>query len=401
MTLTTPATALNRLRLNRDADRRLSGGHLWIYSNEVAAGQTPLKSFEPGEQVVVESAHGKVLGVAMMSPQSLICARMVSEENIVLDVALLKTRLQRALALRQRCYQKPFYRLVYGDSDFLPGLIVDRFGNYFSVQLNSPGMDRLAGVVVDVLDELFKPKGILLKNDSSAREAEGLDKSVHVAQGDIPDLVEIEENNTSIMTSLKTGQKTGWFYDHQRSRRDMQALVKDKTVLDVFSYVGSWGIQALQAGATQVTCVDTSDQAIQIAQQNAHMNQARTRFTTHCGTAIDVLKQMVAERKSFDLIVLDPPAFIKKIKDKIKGTEAYHHHNQLALRLLKPEGILISASCSMHLAREELVNVIRVAGNKTHRSLQIFQLCGQGPDHPVHPAIPETEYLKTVFVRAN
>lgn len=261
-------------------------------------------------------------------------------------------------------------------------------------------MDQLTNAIVDVLDPLFKPKGILLKNDSSAREAEGLEKNVSVVSGKVPDLVELEENNTRFLAPLASGQKTGWFYDHRINRREMQSLVNDKKVLDVFSYVGGWGVQALHAGAKSVTCVDSSESALTIAKQNAELNQLRKNFHSSQGTAIDVLKNLAAEKKLFDVIVLDPPAFIKKIKDKGKGVEAYHHHNQLALRLLAPDGVLISASCSMHLKRDELMNVVRVAGNKVNRDLQVFYQGGQGPDHPVHPAIPETEYLKAMFVRS-
>jgi len=403
MTIKNPA--LNRLRLNKDADRRLYGGHLWIYSNEVAVKQTPLKTFTIGEQVIVEDAKGNVLGVAMMNPQSLICGRLVSRDHSLLDKTLLAQRIQSALVLRElslgkQSVAKPCYRLVYGDSDFLPGLIIDRFDEYFSVQINSAGMDQLTNVIIDVLNQLFKPKGILLKNDSSAREAEGLEKFVAIASGDVPELVELEENGTRFLAPLANGQKTGWFYDHRVNRREMQSLVKDKNVLDIFSYVGGWGVQALHAGAKSTTCVDSSEQALVIAKQNAELNNFKNSFNTQQGTAIDVLKNLIADKKLFDVIILDPPAFIKKIKDKGKGVEAYHHHNQLALRLLKSDGVLISASCSMHLKRDELMNVIRASGNKTDRKLQIFYQGGQGPDHPVHPAIAETEYLKSFFVRS-
>lgn len=361
--------------------------------------QTPLKNFQAGEQVLVQSAHGLTLGVAMINPNNLICGRLVNREAGALDAKLLLQRIQSALSLRERCFSKPYYRLVYGESDFLPGLVIDRFGDYFSVQTNTAGMDQLQPVIVDVLQKLFKPKAIVFKNDSGAREMEGLEKTVVVASGKLPDLVELEENNTRFLTSLTTGQKTGWFYDHRNNRREMQALVKAKTVLDVFSYVGGWGVQALQAGAKSVTCIDSSQAALDIAKQNATLNQQQEKFSSLCGIALDVLKSLIAEKQLFDVIILDPPAFIKKAKDKKKGEDAYHHYNQLALRLLKPEGILVSASCSMHLKRDELMNVIRVAGTQLNRDAQVFYQGGQGPDHPVHPSIPETEYLKAIFVR--
>lgn len=391
---------MNILKLNKSADRRLKSGHLWIYSNEVDIKQTPLKTFAAGEQVVVETAQGKILGVAMVNPHTLICGRLVNTSAVALDTGLLQQRLQQALQHREACFDKPCYRLVYGESDWLPGLVIDRFGDYFSVQLNSAGMDAIGSSVVHALENLYKPKGILLRNDSSARLAEGLPQTVTVASGSVPDLVELEENHTRFVVPLANGQKTGWFYDHRINRREMQALVKNKSVLDIFSYVGGWGIEALHAGASAVTCVDSSELALDIAQQNATLNQQQKRFTALRGTAVDILKQLLVDKKQFDVVILDPPAFIKKAKDKTKGTEAYHHHNQLALKLLKPGGVLISASCSMHLKRDELMNVVRVAGNQLDRKLQVFYQGGQGPDHPVHPAIPETDYLKALFVRA-
>jgi 23S rRNA (cytosine1962-C5)-methyltransferase len=392
---------MNTLKLNKDADRRLKGGHLWIYSNEVNVKQTPLKNFTAGEQVLVQSSHGKTLGVAMINPNNLICGRLVNREAEALDAKLLSHRIQSALSLRERCFSKPYYRLVFGESDFLPGLVIDRFGDYFSVQTNTAGMDQLKPMIIDVLQKLFKPKGIIFKNDSGAREMEGLEKSVVVASGKIPDLVELEENNTRFLTSLATGQKTGWFYDHRNNRREMQALVKDKTVLDVFSYVGGWGLQALQAGAKSAICVDSSQAALDIAQQNAALNRQQEKFSSRCGVALDIMKSLISEKQVFDVVVIDPPAFIKKARDKKKGEDAYHHYNQLAMRLLKPEGLLISASCSTHLKRDELMNVIRVAGSQLTRDVQVFYQGGQGMDHPVHPSIPETEYLKAMFVRTS
>lgn len=391
---------LNTLKLNKGAERRLRTGHLWIYSNEVDTKHSPLKTFTKGEQVIVESAQGKALGVAMINPQNLICGRLVSRSTNALNKDSLKEKISSALSLRELCFSKPFYRLVYSESDFLPGLIIDRFGDYFSVQTNTAGMDTLKNEIVLVLEELFSPKGVLFKNDSSSRDMEGLEKEVVVGFGEIPELVSLEENDTQFVTSLLQGQKTGWFYDHRNNRREMQKLVKGKSVLDLFSYVGGWGVQALQAGASSVMCADSSQSALDIAMENAERNQAKNKFTVKQGAALDTLKMLVADKKLFDVIILDPPAFIKKSKDKNKGTEAYHHYNQLALRLLQPGGILISASCSMHLQHDELVNVVRVAGNQVDRDLQIFYQGGQGADHPVHPSIPETEYLKAVFVRA-
>ncbi|MDF1831435.1 MAG: class I SAM-dependent rRNA methyltransferase [Porticoccaceae bacterium] len=388
------------LRLKKGTDRRLRGGHLWIYSNEVDSAATPLKTMVPGSTVVVEDARGKPLGAATVNPASLICARLYSRQATrELDFSLLVDRLQSALALREQLYPEHCYRLAYGEADLLPGLIVDRYGDYLALQTTTAGMDCRMPMVLEALREVLKPKGIISKNSGVFRTAEQLPEEQSVLFGEVPEQVELIENGCRFVAPLVDGQKTGWFYDHRENRAFMQRFCAAKSVLDVFSYAGGWGVQAAAAGASSVVCVDSSVSALELVQHNAQLNDAGDRVSSLQGKAAEVMKALQKEQRRFDVIVLDPPAFIKRKKDQKPGEKAYHQINELALRLLAPGGLLISASCSMHLPTESLQKIIRSAGGTRSRRLQILASLGQGPDHPVHPSIAETSYLKAIFAR--
>lgn len=387
------------LRLNRHEEKRLQGGHLWIYSNEVNTKITPLKQFQRGEQVRVESHSGKFLGTAYVNFHSLICARMFSREPRALDYTLLLQRLEQALRLRSRLFKEPFYRLVYGESDLLPGLVVDRFGPHLSVQLNTAGMEVLKSEIVDALKTLLSPESILLRNDSSMRHMEGLKQEVETAYGEPPREVVLLENGVKMLAPLHDGQKTGWFFDQRPNRAMLKPYVQGKRVLDVFSYVGSFAIQAAVFGAKEVMAVDSSRFALEMAEKNAALNGVDNIFNGAEGDAFDVLKALRQEGEQFDVIVVDPPAFIKRKKDHKEGLRAYHRINELAMRLLCDDGLLLSASCSMHLQRDELMDVLRSGGRRLDRHVQVLFEGMQGPDHPIHPAIPETCYLKAFLAR--
>ncbi|SFT78098.1 class I SAM-dependent rRNA methyltransferase [Halomonas saccharevitans] len=388
------------LRLKKNADRRLKAGHLWLYSNEIDIQATPLKDIVPGTQVVVEAANGKGMGVAYVNPHSLICARMVSRDpKQELDRSLLVHRLNQALALRQRLFDKPFYRLVHGEGDLLPGLIIDRFGDVVVVQLNTAGMQAVADELLDALDKVLSPAAVVFRNDTSGRRQEGLGANIEVVKGELPDQVLLEENGVRFVVPVLDGQKTGWFYDHRVNRTWLNGLVGGKRVLDLFSYIGGWGVQAAASGASEVLCVDASGAALERVAENATLNGLHEQVSVGEGDAFEVLAALKAEGEEFDVVILDPPAFIRKRKDIPNGERAYGKLNREAMRLLGRDGLLLSASCSMHLAPERLVDVVRGAVRHQDRQGQILFQGHQGPDHPVHPAIPETAYLKALGVR--
>ncbi|WP_300270248.1 class I SAM-dependent rRNA methyltransferase [Halomonas sp.] len=391
---------LSSLRLKKHADRRLKVGHLWLYSNEIDTDATPLKGLAPGTQVVVEAANGKAMGVAYVNPHSLICARLVSRDpKQRLDRSLLVHRLNQALALRQRLFAAPFYRLVHGEGDLLPGLVIDRFGDTLVVQLNTAGMQAVLPELLDALDKVLSPATVVLRNDTSGRRQEGLAPGVEVVKGEVADPVLLEENGVRFAAPVLDGQKTGWFYDHRANRAWLNQFVAGKRVLDLFSYVGGWGVQAAAHGASEVLCVDASAAALERVAENAALNGLHEQVAVGEGDAFEALAALKAEGEQFDVVILDPPAFIKKRKDIPAGERAYARLNREAMRLLGRDGLLLSASCSMHLAPEALMEVVRGAVRHQDRHGQVLFQGHQGADHPVHPAIPETSYLKALGVR--
>lgn len=393
-------TEFHPLRLKRGEERRLRAGHLWVFSNEVDVETTPLKTLEPGVPVVIEDYRGHALGTGYANPHSLIGARLVSRDpKHPFGPSLLVHRLKVALALREALFERPFYRLVHGESDGLPGLVVDRFGAVLVAQITTAGMERQREAVAAALEKVLKPAAILFRNDTSIRTLEGLGLYVEPALGTVPEEVELEENGVRFRAPLLGGQKTGWFYDHRDNRARLARYVAGRRVLDLFSYLGGWGVQAAVAGAAGVLCVDASAPALERVHENAALNGVTERVATLQGDAFEALKALREERERFDVVVLDPPAFIKRRKDVKEGVAAYRRVNQAAMQVLGRDGILVSCSCSFHLQRDTLRDTLLGAARHLDRNLQILEQGHQGPDHPIHPAIPETEYLKAFFTR--
>jgi 23S rRNA (cytosine1962-C5)-methyltransferase len=390
---------LPALRLKRNEDRRLHAGHLWIFSNEVDTAQSPLVKFKAGELVRVLAHNDRALGLAYVNPKSLIAARMLQTWKIP-DVAWLAARIRTALGLRDRLYPKPYYRLVYGESDGLPGLVIDRYGSACVVQIGTAGMEELKPQIQAALSQMLGCEAVLFKNDSSAREMEGLPSYVEAATGNFDQPALVMEDGLQFQAPLAQGQKTGWFFDQAANRRALSKYVrKGARVLDVFSYVGAWGVRAAHAGACEVTCVDSSAAALELAAANAERNGVK--IAARKGDAFEVLEDLVKQGARFDIVVIDPPAFAKRKKDLPKALAAYKRLNQLAIQALASDGILVSCSCSFHVSAEDLQEAIAKAARGADKHLQILEMGGQAPDHPVHPAIPETRYLKAYFCRVN
>jgi 23S rRNA (cytosine1962-C5)-methyltransferase len=388
------------LYLRKGAERRLRAGHLWVYSNEVDIKRSPLTGFEAGVQAELRASNDKPLGTVFVNPHALICGRLISRDPTHgMTSQRLTQRMEVALELRQRLFNKPFYRWVFGDSDGLSGLVIDRFGDTVVVQISSAGMEQMKDAIVRAIQRLTQVSSIVLKNDGKMRKVEGLESYVEQAHGNAPEMLQLEENGVKFEVPLAGGQKTGWFYDHRMNRARLQAYAPGKRVLDVFSYVGGWGIQAASAGATSVTCIDSSASAIESVHHNARLN-GLTNVDTIEGDAFDALKALADEKQKFDIVVLDPPALIPRRRDQKAGEQAYARLNQLGLRLLERDGLLVSASCSMHLSQEKLVDIIRGSGRKIDRFVQLLEQGHQAPDHPIIPGIAETDYIKSCFVRS-
>ncbi|GIX32937.1 MAG: SAM-dependent methyltransferase [Lysobacterales bacterium] len=383
------------LSLRRGEDRRLRAGHPWVFSNEVDTERTPLSEFEPGEAVAVCDAEGEVIGLGYANPNSLICARLlVRGARRPIDRNLIADRLARALALRDRAFAKPFYRLVHGEGDGLPGLVLDRFGQVLVGQIGTAGMERLRPEIEAALKALIAPRALLWKNDSAVRALEGLPERVELAFGTMPDPLIVEEHDLVFAIDPVRGQKTGWYYDQRDNRRRLSPWVEGRRVLDLFCYAGAWGLLAARHGARQVLCIDDSSYAVEAVIDNALRNGLAGKVSAERGEAFEVLRALRADRQRFDVVILDPPAFIKRRKDFKEGAIAYRRLNELALQVLNPGGILVSCSCSFHFGRADLLAALRQAARQADRQLRVLAQLQQDLDHPVHPAIEETDYLK-------
>lgn len=389
------------LYLKKREERRILAGHLWVYSNEVDVKRSPFEKFQAGELVRVENYMNKPLGIGYVNPNVLLSCRLLTsavDANIDRDFFIKKISL--ALKSRESYYVAPFYRLLFGEGDYLPGLVVDRYGDVLVVQITTAGMENLKDLIVAALHEVLRPTAILWRNDTFCRELEGLESYTRAALGEPPQTVYLEENGAKFEIPLWDGQKTGWFYDQRPNRELLKKYVRGRRVLDVFSYIGSWGIQAALEGASEVLCVDSSEKAIKMLHNNARLNNVDDRIHTINDYAFVVLKQLLYAEDKFDVIILDPPALIKRRKDLQEGFQAYLRLQKLALGLLNEGGFLFTSSCSMLLTRAMLLDALRRAGLACKKELRVLAQLQQGIDHPINPAIWETDYLKGFLVQA-
>jgi 23S rRNA (cytosine1962-C5)-methyltransferase len=289
---------------------------------------------------------------------------------------------------------------VHGEADGLPGLVIDRYGEQSVVQIGTAGMERLKPQIQEAVLQVLNSETLLFKNDGAARSLEGLAAYVEAVKGKLRDEAAVIEGGLRFSVPLGEGQKTGWFFDQAANRAALTKYVKKNArVLDVFSYVGAWGARAARDGAAAVLCVDSSASALELAAKNADRNSLK--IGTRKGDAFEVLEALAQEGERFDIVILDPPAFAKRKKDLPKALAAYKRLNQLAVRLLDSDGILVSCSCSYHVSAAELQEAIAKAARGADRRLQLLEMGGQAPDHPVHPAIAETRYLKAYFCRVS
>ena len=391
---------MTALRLKKREERRVQSGHAWVFSNEIDTSVTPLKDLEPGSDITLETANGKFLAHAYVNPHSLITARATSRRaNHPFTATVLRERLAMAWQLRQFRYSENYYRLIYSEGDLLPGLTVDRYDDVLVVQITTAGMERYRDEIVDALQTLCDARSILLRNDAPVRELEQLPLYQQWVVGPEIDTLHIRENGLSFEVPAQISQKTGWFYDHRESRAALAPWVNDKRVLDVYTYIGGFGINAAALGATEVLGIDVSQAAVDAASANARINNCADRYTARCDDAVEAMRTLYEEGERFDVVVLDPPAFIKKRKDRDAGLRHYGLNNKLAMRLLKPGGVILSASCSQALSHDELLQQMRKSVPGNAQGLQVLGHLQQGADHPVNVAMPETLYLTGAIAR--
>lgn len=398
---TTPAPAGSRalpvIRLKPGAQKRLVRGYPWVYSNEIEMDATAREA-PPGGLVRLVDSRGEALGTALFNRRPLIAARLLSRRSdVTVDRDFLAERLARALEIRERLFDQPYYRLCHAEADGLPGTIIDRFGPSLVLQVNTAGMASLLPDLLAALDRLIGPETVVLRNDSPARELEGLALEVEVVKGRLEGPSELTENGARYLADLGAGQKTGWFYD----QRDNRALTARLTagwdgarVLDAYSFTGGFAIQAARAGARDVIAVDRSEAALDLAAKAADINGVGDNCRFVQAEVFADLAQRARDREGFDLVIVDPPAFVKTKRDLPQGLKGYRKLLRLAAMVVKPGGTLIAASCSHHVDPTAFADQLRRGLHDAGREGRILFQRGAGPDHPVHPFLPESAYLK-------
>jgi len=389
---------MSRLTLLKGHDRRARSGHPWVFSNEIAPTESKPT---PGTSVELYSHQGEFLGVGYYNPQSLIALRLLSRQRESIDtVDFYRQRIQTAWAQRQRHYAAgQAVRVVHGEADGLPGLVVDRYGEVLSLQLLTLGMEQRRELITAALQELFTPAAIVARNDVAVRELEGLTQQVELLSGSLPEELIVAEHDLRFAVDVLGGQKTGHFLDQKENHQALRGRVEGGRVLDLFCYSGSWAIHAGHFGAREVLGVDISAGAVAQAERNAHLNglDAVCRFTR--ADVFDLLRDLSRQKQQFDTVVLDPPAFVKNRKKLPEAIKGYLTINRRAMELVAPGGYLFTCTCSHHLDRVSFLDLLRQAGQQSGRTLILEEMRGQAYDHPVLLACPETDYLKCAILK--
>jgi len=370
--------------------KRAQQGHPWVYSNEIAMNAAA-KALPPGTLVTLQAASGETLGVAMFNPRPLVSARFLDRDvSRVIGAEFFASRLAAAVRLRERLYDRPFYRLIHAEADGLPGVVVDRFDDVLVAEINTAGIDRLEGEFLAACRDVLHPRAIVLRNDSASRALEGLTQEQRVT-GDLAGEIAVEENGARFIADPVGGQKTGWFYDQRDNRRAVAALASGARVLDLYCFTGGFGVAAARGGARDVLCVDRSEPALALARRGAALNGvAACRFER-----VDVFEKLENPgTEQFDIVIADPPAFVKSRKDLGAGLRGYRKLARLAAARVAPGGFLFIASCSHNVEAGDFADSVRRGLHDAGRNGRILLTSGAAADHPVHPFLPESAYLK-------
>jgi 23S rRNA (cytosine1962-C5)-methyltransferase len=395
------SNALPCIYLQMGHDRRIAHGSPWAYSNEIRMNDEA-KALPAGSLVTLLRIDGKPFGIGMFNPHALIAVRLLDRNpDTVIDAAFLAERFRRALDLRMRLFSEPFYRLIHAEADALPGLIADRFDNHVVLQINTAGMDRLTSDILAALATVLGPRTVVLRNDSRARALEGLPRQVRVVWGDAKGCIRVKEMNLWFYADPVAGQKTGWFYDQRPNRRFVAPLAAGRTMLDVYCHSGAFAVTAAAAGAVRVLGIDSSEAAIDLARRAAAANALAPICTFQHGEAFASLEAMAASGERFGVVVADPPAFVKSRKELNAGLRGYRKLARLAATVVEPGGFLFVASCSHLVEPARFAGEVVAGMDRAGRKGRILCMSGAGPDHPVHPHLPETAYLKTMVLQVD
>lgn len=396
--MTTQTSDLVQLTLKPNEEDRLNRGHLWVFSNELAA--VP-KTVPPGSLAVLASSKGKTLGVGFFNPNSLIAFRLLAREPRPVDRDFFRDRLRGALERRKRWLgDARSFRLCFGESDGLPGLVVDKYEDCLVLEVLSAGIELRLELVVAALDELLKPRAVYVRNEHPARALEGLSGPSRTLAGTLPETVVIEEDGLKFLVGLGKGQKTGFYFDQRDNRKVAASLAKGRNVLDLYCYSGAFALYAARAGALRVVAVDSSGPALELARESAKLNGLEGKVLFEEGDAENILEEFSTARRQLmpDMVLVDPPSLVPSRKHLPQALKAYSRLNANAFRLLSGEGIVMSSTCSHHVSREAFVDVLRDAAGKSQKTARLLELRGAAKDHPVLLTMPETEYLHCAVV---
>ncbi len=372
-------------------EKRVYSGHPWVFRSDIARVEG---DFVPGDIVDVVSSRGHFLAKAFYNPQSQIALRVMSLRDEPIDRSFIFRRVQEAIDYRRSFADLRSCRLIFAESDRLPALIVDAFGDVLVLQCLALGMERFKQDVVDALVELLHPAGIYERNDVPVRRLEGLEMTTGLLYGEVSDRVEMTENGVRFLVDVKEGQKTGFFLDQKENRAAIAPFVKDKTVLDCFTHTGSFALHAGHFGAKEVTGVDISEYACAFAAENARLNHLEDRVHFIQANAFDLLSEQSRAGVKYDVVILDPPAFTKTRSAIESATRGYKEINLRAMKMIRPGGYLITCSCSQHILPDAFLQIVRNAAHDARVQLRQVEYRTQGRDHPILPAAPETQYLK-------
>ncbi|MDP3026028.1 MAG: class I SAM-dependent rRNA methyltransferase [candidate division Zixibacteria bacterium] len=388
---------MEKIRLKRNEDKRIREGHLWVFSNEI---DELIEAKGEGEVVEVHDSRGGFLAKGYYNRHSLIAIRVLTyEKDEKIDGDFFFKRIEQALKYRHRIYpQLSSYRVVYSEGDFLPGLIIDRYEKNLVLQILTLGMEKFEAEIIKACEKLFLPARIVLRNDTSFRELESLVQGVKIVKGDIESPALIEEFGLKFFVDLKEGQKTGFFFDQKENRLMGAIYAKGRKVLDCFCYTGAWGIASTKNGAKGVLGIDSSEKSLELAQKNAKLNEVEKLCTFVKGDSFDVLRGLVQKNEKFDMVILDPPAFVKSKSKLVEGMKGYKEINLQALKLLDKGGILISCSCSHNFSKDLFMEMLKSAAKDAHKTLRLIEFRTQAKDHPILLSMPETEYLKCAIL---
>ena len=380
--------------LKKNEEKRVMT-HPWVYANEVLRVEGKDKQ---GSVAEVRSADGRLIGYGFINHASKIFVRILARKEESFDREFFRRRIEEADEFRLRLGYAGAYRVVFGESDDLPGLIIDKYGEYLSVQLLCLGMDIRRDMLVDILVERFAPKGIYERSDVSVRTKEGLEEKKGILWGEVPDLVPIDENGSTLYVDIKNGQKTGYFLDQKENRANIGRYVKDKTVLDCFCNAGGFSMVAARCGAKSVTAVDISRTALDLVEKSAQAN-GYANVEAVQADVFEWLREARKEGKRYDVIVLDPPAFTKS-KDTVKsGLAGYKDINICAMKLLAKHGTLITCSCSQHLSLPLFIGMIEESAKEAGLRCRLLEIRTQGRDHAPCMWEEETLYLKVAVLQ--